>query len=118
MVTAERIRFLRIHHNWTQKKLSEEVGESSQVISNWERGYTTPSLENIVALADALDCTTDYLLGKSDQPFDILKKINDVLEDKGIEETDLFYVYVWEELSREEIIQILNFFQFIRQSHK
>ena len=24
MVTAERIRFLRIHHNWTQKKLSEK----------------------------------------------------------------------------------------------
>ncbi|WP_028782866.1 helix-turn-helix domain-containing protein [Thalassobacillus devorans] len=116
MVTAERIRFLRIHHNWTQKKLSEKVGESSQVISNWERGYTTPSLQNILALADALDCTTDYLLGRSDQPFDILKKINDVLADKGFDETDLFYVYVWEELTQEEIKQVLNFFQFIRQS--
>ncbi|MBM7552663.1 helix-turn-helix domain-containing protein [Thalassobacillus pellis] len=118
MVISERIKFLRMHNEWTQKTLAEYVGESSQVISNWERGYTFPDLQNVIDLANVLDCTTDFLLGRSDQPFDILKKIDNVWKEKGIEETDFFYVHVWEELSKEEIDQILNFFDFIRQSKK
>ena len=37
----------------TQTKLGQLVHKSSQVISNWERGYTTGiTIEDLIALAD------------------------------------------------------------------
>lgn len=73
MKVYERIREQRKKMRYTQKELANKVSVSPQVISNWERGYTEPSAEDITKLAEVLDCTSDYLLGRSDQPDTKLK---------------------------------------------
>lgn len=67
MRTGERIKELRKKMNLTQKQLAQKVHVSSQVISNWERGYSTPDSEDIKNLSIALDCAVDYLLGREEK---------------------------------------------------
>lgn len=60
------LRNYRKMQNITQAELGKRVGVSSQVISNWERGYTTGiSAEMITKLAEALNIGSSFLLGAS-----------------------------------------------------
>lgn len=52
----------------TQKELAMKVGLTEFNISKYERDYSSPDLDAIKNLAFALDCTVDYLVGKSDNP--------------------------------------------------
>src|SRR5699024_8460678 len=64
MTVANNIKRYRKLNNLLQKQLADKLGVSSQVISNWERGYTSPNYEDIIKLSDVLECSTDDLLGK------------------------------------------------------
>jgi transcriptional regulator with XRE-family HTH domain len=63
---SNRIKQLRKELHLTQKQLADKINVSSQVISNWERGYTEIGREDLIELAAALDCSTDYLIGISE----------------------------------------------------
>jgi transcriptional regulator with XRE-family HTH domain len=65
---STRIRDLRIQHGMSQEELSEAVGISQNQISRYERGANDPTGEVLIALADVLHTTTDYLLGRSADP--------------------------------------------------
>lgn len=67
MGIGNRIKEKRIEKRFKQTELAKLVNVSSQVISNWERGYTDPSHDDVARLADALECSTDYLLGRTDK---------------------------------------------------
>jgi transcriptional regulator with XRE-family HTH domain len=64
---GDRIRKKRKENNLTQKELASRVNVSAQVISNWERGYTDPDHDDVSRLADALNCSTEYLHGRSNK---------------------------------------------------
>lgn len=64
MGVANNIKRYRKNKNLLQKELADKIGVTNQVISNWERGYTSPNYEDIVNLSNALECSTDELLGK------------------------------------------------------
>lgn len=59
---GENIRNLRKENKMSQEQLAEKLDVSRQSISLWENGQTTPSMENIVAIADIFDVSTDILL--------------------------------------------------------
>lgn len=59
---AKRIRDLRKQKGWTQKDLAHKSHVSPQVVSNWEREYSTPDTEDIANLAHAFEVPADYLL--------------------------------------------------------
>jgi transcriptional regulator with XRE-family HTH domain len=61
LTIGNRIKKLRKRHNLTQEELGVKVNVSSQVISNWERGYTNPDHDDVYRLAESLDVRTDYL---------------------------------------------------------
>lgn len=50
----------------TQAALAAEIGVHEMTVSRWERGLIEPCSGHLIALADALDCTTDWLLGRED----------------------------------------------------
>ncbi len=50
------------------KKLSEATGISTGNISDWKSGRSMPSAVNLDIIADYLDCSVDYLLGRTDIP--------------------------------------------------
>lgn len=47
----------------SQKEVAAAVHVSPSIISNYENGERTPSLEILIALANLYRCSTDYLLG-------------------------------------------------------
>ena len=48
----------------TQSELGRRAGLAPAAISHFETGQRAPSLESLVRLADALDCSIDLLLGR------------------------------------------------------
>jgi transcriptional regulator with XRE-family HTH domain len=49
---GEKLRDWRLHSLLTQKNVSDELGyESSQFISNWERGISYPPVKDLFVLA-------------------------------------------------------------------
>ncbi len=55
------IRLRRTELGMTQAQLAQKVGKSSQVISNWERGYS-PSMKmgELARIAQSLQVNVDY----------------------------------------------------------
>ena len=64
----DKLKMLRWKYNLTQKKVADKLNVSPSIISSYEVGERTPSLDNILALARLYHCTTDYLLGNDSQP--------------------------------------------------
>lgn len=59
---GKRIKAFRKKLNITQTELSKLVGVSPQVVSNWERDYTSPNHEYISKLTNVLGVSADYIL--------------------------------------------------------
>lgn len=64
MTIGEHIRKARKDRGLTQKQLSEISDISVMSISSYETGRFFPSLIILIALADALNCTIDELIGR------------------------------------------------------
>lgn len=60
---AERLQTLRKEKHLSQKEVANALDISVSILSNYESKERTPSLENLVALANFYRCSTDYLLG-------------------------------------------------------
>ena len=59
---------IREKKNITQTKLSTEIEVSQELISHYEIGQSKPNIENLIKLADYFNCSTDYLLNRTDNP--------------------------------------------------
>jgi len=64
---AQRLRIVRKENKLTQEELAKKVNTTKGTISNYENGHSTPSNEMLALLADALNTSTDYLLGRTDK---------------------------------------------------
>ena len=60
---GQRLQEQRILRNFSQRQVASSIGVSASVISNYESGERTPSLEILILLAHLYHCSADYLLG-------------------------------------------------------
>ena len=67
-VFASRLRQARQAKGLSQAALAETVGTRQSQISRNESGRRWPDSETLCRLADALGLTTDYLMGRTDDP--------------------------------------------------
>jgi transcriptional regulator with XRE-family HTH domain len=51
---GDRIRDARLHATLTQEKLAELAGMDRQAINRIEQGHSSPILDNLIRIADAL----------------------------------------------------------------
>jgi transcriptional regulator with XRE-family HTH domain len=65
LIIGDKIIALRKNKNWSQNDLAKALNASRDIISKYERGLNTPSLEMAEKIADIFGVTVDYLLGKS-----------------------------------------------------
>lgn len=66
MPFSERIAAIRKELKLSQEKFGELAGVSQRSVAFWESGERMPSHSTISALADRLDVSMDYLLGRTD----------------------------------------------------
>src|SRR5437870_8712057 len=64
----DRLRSARQLRNLSQSELAEKANLQPSAISHFETGRRAPSFDNLKALSEALQVTTDYLLGRVDEP--------------------------------------------------
>ncbi len=61
-----KLKELRLISGVTQTELAESIGIRYQSYQAYEKGYSYPTLQNLVNLAQYFDVSTDYLLGLAD----------------------------------------------------
>jgi transcriptional regulator with XRE-family HTH domain len=65
---TERLQAARQLRKLSQSELALKAGLQPSAISHFETGRRAPSFDNLKALSTALEVTTDYLLGRVDDP--------------------------------------------------
>lgn len=63
---GSRLKKLREEKGLTQQQLAEKVNLSQQTIGHYEVGRAKPDLDTLQLLASKLNCSVDYLLGRTD----------------------------------------------------
>ena len=64
MVFHENLSRLRRSRGLSQEDLAGQIHVSRQAVSKWETGDAAPDLDNLQALADALEVSLDALCGR------------------------------------------------------
>jgi len=64
----ERLKAARDLRKWSQSDLAGRAGMPPSSIAHFESGSRKPSFDTLRRLANALEVTTDYLLGRVDEP--------------------------------------------------
>jgi transcriptional regulator with XRE-family HTH domain len=105
MEFGERLRKVRDDKGLSQNDLAERAGIQASAVSHFELGRRLPSFDNIRRLADALNVTSDFLLGRED-----------VREVAGPEAAALFRDY--RELSAEDQLTLSKFAEHLTAQKK
>ncbi len=66
MTLGERLKMYRTQKGMSQEKIAEMLDVSRQAVTKWEAGKTTPSSDNLIALANLYDVSLDELIGKNE----------------------------------------------------
>ena len=54
--------------NLTVYRVAKSTGISQGLMVEYSHGQKIPGVNNLVKIADYLDCSVDYLLGRTDNP--------------------------------------------------
>nr|WP_194949949.1 helix-turn-helix transcriptional regulator [Anoxybacillus flavithermus] len=124
-VLGDRLKRLRLEKKLTQEELGKKINVTKVSISGYENGNRTPDTETLQKLADFFNVTTDYLLGRTDDPnppesdneeLGTLARINQLIKEYGIEQMGFFDIEKWKHLTEEEIREIIQHFEWV--AHK
>lgn len=106
-IFIKRLQMLLDENNMNQKELAHKVGVTEVTISRYMNGERKPRVEIINKIAEALNTTTDYLLGRSDirNPYkktsiNKIIKSNDVIEKEYKKEIEFLEKFRQEMISR------------------
>lgn len=80
MTIGEHIMIIRKQKSFSQGELGKRIGTSGDIIGRYERGVITPSIEVIIKIADELEVSIDYLVGKTNLELDksALSRLEDI----------------------------------------
>lgn len=64
----EKLRELRNKYGLSQREVADRLEISPSIISGYETGERTPSIDVLISISYIYNCSIDYLLGKSSEP--------------------------------------------------
>lgn len=86
MTFGERLRVLREKEGLHQKEMATKLKMANTTYHNYESGKREPDIETIKYISNFFDVTTDYLLGKTDNPKTVVKfDIPEELKEIGVQ---------------------------------
>jgi len=65
---GRRLKAARERMGWTQTYVCKKLGIPNSTLSGYERDYRNPDPELLAKLAELYEVSTDYLLGRTDDP--------------------------------------------------
>ena len=121
---GKRLAKLRNDKGFSQYELAERLGFSRGKLSNYEQGTRQPDYETLQHIADYFEVTTDYLLGRSDNPsptndsYNPIHEINKLLDKYDIDQSGFFDIEKWKAMGPDEIRELESYFQFLTEKAK
>lgn len=100
------LREIRKRKNLTQVRLSIDMEVSQELISQYERGVSLPTVSNLIKLSNFFNCSTDYLLGLTSNPKKITSLNNRELENQLLIEK-------YHSLSKERQEHLLSYLDYL-----
>lgn len=105
---------LIIAHEYTYRDLAIDLNAkyepkfSKSTLQSWREGKSYPSIYHAIALADFFDVSLDELAGRKTLPEKALK----------IDKSDVIATHIDDDVTDEEMNEILNFIDYIKQKEK
>lgn len=101
---SKRMKMRRNYLKLLQKDIAEKTGIDHKYISKYENGSVRPQYEALVEIAKVLKCSTDYLLGRTDNPNMFLGDVDGHHYEIELEENEPdkpYYKHQYDELVRK-----------------
>lgn len=108
-IFAERLKTLRESRGLMQKSVAAELNIGNTTLSNYEKNVSSPNPDILVAIADYFDTSTDFLLGRTENPSPAETVVGDA--DKHILTT-------LDKLTPEEKASVIEYADFLLAKHK
>jgi transcriptional regulator with XRE-family HTH domain len=67
-IFSRRLQELRLQKGLSQQQLGGFFNAPKQTVHSWEKGQAAPTMLKLCELADILEVSLDYLVGRSDNP--------------------------------------------------
>lgn len=103
-----RLKTLRKENKLTQNELALKSNISRSNINTWETGRSLPLPDGLIALANAFECSIDYLLGRESEDGTIIIESNNKTDLTVKENTLLSYFRQMNEDTKDIAIGILK----------
>lgn len=109
--TGAAIRAARLARGWTQRQLAEVSGVSEIAIKRLEGGKNVPSGNSLQRLAQALEVSTDTLMGRNDQFANPVPPVP-TWRQLGVSEDRIAQAAaIWADLSRDQRVKLSGHLQ-------
>lgn len=105
---------LRKDKHLLQKDLADFLSISIGTVSNYETGAHEPDFETLCKLADFFQVSTDYLLGRTDLPYDV-RKLSEPVRN-GITISDITHTLL--NMSQENLDSVLEYMELLTYKNK
>lgn len=121
---GDRLKYLRNKKKLTQAEMAKKIDVARTTYAMYEQNKREPDNEILNRIADFYNVSTDYLLGRTDNPnppntdFNPLEEINKLLKKYEIDQSGFFDIEKWKAMGPEEIKQLEDYFEFITSKAK
>ncbi|WP_017754718.1 helix-turn-helix domain-containing protein [Calidifontibacillus oryziterrae] len=127
-ILAKRIKQLRDekkkeNSKYTQEYVANLIGIARVTYTAYENGTKIPPADAINKIAEIFSTTTDYILGRTDNPkqsipyshedFNQLSEINKLLNEYQIDDIGFFDIEKWKNMSRKDIEHLRRTFELL-----
>ena len=93
MTLGQQITALRKKKGFSQSELGKRVETSGDIIGRYERDEVKHSIEVVIRMADTLEVSLDFLVGKTDMELD-RPTLNRIREVAGLSEEEKKHVFL------------------------
>lgn len=116
---------LRNEKGLSQQELTDRLNINRSTYARYETSNTQPDYDTLKLLADYFEVSTDYILGRTENPnkeknneFDPMSEINRLIKDYGIEHSGFHDIDRWKAMGPEEILELEKYFKYITDMAK
>jgi transcriptional regulator with XRE-family HTH domain len=110
MTIKDKVQELARQKKMTIAEVERNTGIANGTIGKWNR--QNPSLETLQKIANYFNVSTDYLLGRTDNP-----KVNNGVSSNNDEDDMLIAAHIREGLSEEEKEEVMQYIEFLKSKH-
>ena len=105
----------RLEKKFSQKDLAKQINLTQQTYSDYETGRTNPDVETLIKIANILECSVDYLIGREDDFGNVVIKEKSPAQALTQAEQDLLKDF--RSVPRPEQAQIAEYAHYVADKH-